>query len=289
MEHQAKEENSMTTPALARNDRQGRTYAWPPSPPHEFQVLSVTTAINAGIAKPYLMGWAAKLVAETAVDDLDVITRMIEKGDEEGAISHLKGAPYRKRQAAADRGTLVHSALEAYLAGTRPTKEELKEQFREQRLNTKLWQPTLAMISGLTEFLYDEEPEIFHSEQTVFSRTHGYGGTADIIGRMRVGQSLAPVVIDIKTSKAVYDETAMQLAAYARADFVGLHDGTEAFLLPSLPSATIEHGVVVRPTPSGSYEKVVFALGDDVFEMFLAALTIARGLNKGVLQQSRRP
>ena len=43
---------------------------------------------------------------------------------------------------------------------------------------------------------------------------------------------------------------AEQLAAYARADFVGLNDGSEKPLLPK-KYGKIRHGLVIRPTASG--------------------------------------
>jgi hypothetical protein len=129
------------------------------------------------------------------------------------------------------------------------------------------------MIQGLMQFLEDEQPEIIWSEHTVFSRTHKYAGTADVIARMKVGETLVPVVIDVKTSKAVYDDVALQLCAYAKADFVGRPDGTEAELVPG--GEKIEYGVVVRPMASGTYEKVVFGLTDDVFALFLSCLYTA--------------
>ena len=289
--HETKEEEEVTTPRLAQKPKSHnapRTYAWPPRPPYEFEVMSSTSAINGGLPKPFLVGWAAKLVAETAVDDIAVIQAMVDKGDEQGAIAHLKGAPYRKRQAAADRGTLVHAAIEGYIAGK--TMEEVveiaKAELKEERVPPKLHIPTIKMISGLVQFLQDEEPEILWSEKTVFSRTHGYAGTPDIIARMRVGGTLQPVVIDVKTSKGIYDETALQLVSYARADFVGLDDGTEKPLLPK-KSEKIEFGVVVRPKPSGGYETAVFTLTDDVYELFLHCLAVAN--LREVLDSARRP
>jgi hypothetical protein len=279
----------MTTPAQSkRKSSYGpRTYVWPPQPPHEFEVISTTSAINAGLAKPFLTNWAAKLVAETAVEDLDIVQRMVDKGDAQGAVAHLKGAPYRKRQAAADRGTLVHAALEAYIAGKKPTEDELKEQFNEAGVPSKLWKSTRLMVDGLIEFMFDEEPDIIWTESTVYSRQHGYAGTADVIARMRVGGSVVPVILDVKTSKAIYDEVALQLASYANADFVGQDDGTE---LPLIPDRNpIENGIVVRPKPGGGYEKVVFTLTPDVFQMFLGTLAVANGQAEDVLARARRP
>lgn len=278
----------MTTPTQARQRKTydaPRTYAWPPLPPHEFEVISVTSATGGGMPKPYLIGWAAKMTAQAAVDDHDIVAAMLKKGDERAAIDHLKGARYRDSGAKADRGTIVHSALESYLAGKQIDKAAVEGQLREARVPLNMWPSTAAMIAGIMEFLHDEEPEVFWSEATVYSRTHGYAGTTDLIARMRVGGKLQNVILDVKTSKAIYDETALQVCAYARADFVGLDDGTEAPLTPD--GETIEHGIVVRPTPTGSYEKVVFTLTDEVYELFLGCLTVAS--KKDVLNRVRRP
>lgn len=279
----------MTQPAQARKGKSRdapRTYAWPPLPPHEFEVISVTSAIGRAMAKPHLIGWAAKVTAEKAIDDHAIIGAMLEKGDERGAIAHVKGARYADSGTKADRGTIVHGALEAYIAGKPIGKKAIEEQLKEMRVPIHMWKSAAAMINGVMEFLYDEEPQIYWSESTVYSRKHGYAGTPDVLAKMRVGGTLKPVVIDIKTSKSIYDEVALQLSAYANADFVGLDDGTEKKLLPGKNQA-IEHGVVVRPTASGKYEKAVFTLTPDIHELFLAMLHVAK--NQSILETARRP
>lgn len=278
----------MTQPTQARQRKSfdaPRTYAWPPLPPHEFEVISVTSAIGGGMPKPYLIGWAAKVTAEKAIDDHDIITAMLAKGQEREAIAHVKGARFGDAGTKADRGTIVHGALEAYLAGKPADQGTIEAQLREARVPLNMWKSTAAMISGLMEFLHDEEPEVYWSESTAYSRQHGYAGTPDLIARMRVGGTLQNVIVDVKTSKAIYDETALQLCAYARADFVGLDDGTEAPLTPN--GEPIEHGIVVRPMANGKYEKAVFTLRDDVYDLFLSCLTVAA--NKNVLDTVRRP
>ncbi len=278
----------MTTPARA-NKRQSkggpRTYSWPPLPPHEFEVISVTSAVEGGLPKPYLVGWAAKEAAMCAVDDLDIVTKMVERGDEQAAINHIKGAAYRKRDAAGNRGTIVHSAIEAYIGGKPVDVEAVQAQLDEKNVPKSMHKSTFKMIDGVMEFLFDHEPEIFWSEATVYNREHGYAGTADIIGRFKIGNSRLPAILDVKTSKDIYNETAMQLAAYARGEFVGLDDGTEAKLTPR--GAKIKHGIVVRPTASGRYQKANFDLTDDVFAKFLACLELADA--DDVFRQARRP
>jgi len=280
----------MTVPTQSRQqkgrfgDDGPRTYAWPPQPPHEFEVLSVTTAMKS-LSKPFLVGWAAKMSAECAVEDHEIIGMWLKKGDIQSALKHIKEARYRDSGAKGDRGTIVHSAIEAYIGGKPVDPEAVQAQLDEKGVPKSMHKSTFKMIDGVMEFLFDHEPEIFWSEATVYNREHGYAGTADIIGRFKIGKSRLPAILDVKTSKDIYNETAMQLAAYARGEFVGLDDGTEAKLTPR--GAKIKHGIVVRPTASGRYQKANFDLTDDVFAKFLACLELSDASD--VFRQARRP
>lgn len=287
-----------------------RKYSWPPMPPHEFTVTSVTSCISGGLPKPFLVGWAAKMTAESAIADHEIIGLMLKKGDKRGAIDHVKGSRYRDMNNKADRGTIVHAAVDAYLSGKPFTPSELNRRLDESHIPESMKPSTTAMISGIMEFLWDTEPEIIWNEATMYSRTHGYGGTADIIARLQVGGTMNYAVIDMKTSKAIYDEVALQLSAYANADFVGLNDGTEAPLIPVPPKPkasasakvkaeyaaalkvskeTIKYGIVVRPKADGSYERADFTLTPDVFDMFLHCKGVTEAMDTRVLAQSRRP
>ena len=73
----------------------------------------VTTLLN-GIPKPQLVPWAAKSVAEYAVEHKDEWSGL-PKAD---AIKLLKQSPYSKRDAAGDRGSAIHAALEAVVKDT---------------------------------------------------------------------------------------------------------------------------------------------------------------------------
>lgn len=284
----------MTQPKLARQNKSGddgpRIYGWPPAPaPPEFEVISVTSGTNE-LAKPWLIGWAAKVTAEKAINDHDIIHAMMAKDDSAGALAYVKRARYESMHEKGHRGTIVHSALETYVDGRELTTAEVEEMLKEKRVPKRMWRSTHVMIDGVLAYLYDTEPEVYWSETTVFNRTHRYAGTPDLIVKTQIDGELVPAIIDVKTSKAIYDETAMQLTAYARGEFVGKPDGTEHPLIPGNPDDTwgwppITRGVVVRPKPRGGYETGVFDLNDDVFEMFLSCLTAA--YKKGSLAASR--
>lgn len=288
----------MTDPTQAKQvrTRSGdttRKYSWPPLPPHEFTVTSVTSAIKGGLPTPHLIGWAAKMTAEAAIRDHDIVSLMLKGNppDKRGAIAHLKGSRYRDMHAKGDRGTIVHAAVDAYLREEPWTKKELESRMEEAMVPDNMRLSTAGMISGVMEFLWDSEIEVHQNECTLYNRTHGYAGTADIIGSLQVGGSFVPAIIDVKTSKAIYNEVALQLVAYARAEFIGLNDGTEAPLLPdSIPQpCKINHGIVIRPKADGTYERADFTLTDEVFQMFLSCLGVAGANDDGVLQRAKRP
>ncbi len=287
----------MTKPALAKtgSDNGPRRYGWPPLPPHELDVVSVTSILD-NFPKPWLVGWAVKMTAQRAVDDTDIWQAMVAKDNESGALKYLKDARWASAGGKADRGSVVHAALEAYMAGTYVDPAVVEAELADKRVPLKLRAATHKMIDGLMDFLDDEEPEVYWSESTVFSREHGYAGTPDLVCQMRVDGTLQPVILDVKTSPRIYDETALQLCAYSRADFVGLADGSEHPLIPHLMTPEpIKYGVVVRPKPNPAkgekaYEKAVFDLveeNDALFKVFLACLALVDG--ESAVRKSRRP
>ena len=62
-----------------------------------------------------------------------------------------------------------------------------------------------------------KELEIISTELEVVSEEYRYGGTLDILARGKQGSSEGTLLIDLKTSKAVYPEHIVQVAAYGRA------------------------------------------------------------------------
>jgi hypothetical protein len=198
----------MTTPALAQNVRgKGRHYKHPATGE---LVPSVTNIIGI-LDKPALSRWSAKLVAETAYRMRHALPNM----EEAEAVDMLKGAPWSKATRAADRGTDIHAYLESRVNGWEP--EPLSGEALRYKQAADDW------------FDY-YTPELVASELTVFHPR--YAGTGDlwcrIDGRM--------TILDFKTSKAVYPEAALQLAAlwgaYSTADgSAPPHTGQETDLL----------------------------------------------------------
>ena len=232
---------------------------WPPQAPHELTCASVTTILNAGVPKPFLKVWAEKMVAEYAVDYVDRWNGL----PRQDAVDLLRRAPFRKMDAKREIGSAVHNAVDAYINGDEFPGHNLTP---EQR----------GYFESALAYLREQRVEVLRNEACVFSRKHGYAGTFDLLQRRG---DIGPVEIaDFKTSKAVYPEVALQLAAYARADFIGCDDGTEE----ALPS--VGRGVIVQLGPDGSYKAVPVELGDDVFDVFLAAMTLHGWAGRGGLK-----
>jgi len=86
-------------------------------------------------------------------------------------------------------------------------------------------------------------------EATVFDSVVGFAGSFDMVCKLPAyGDEL--VILDYKTSKAIYPEVAAQLAAYAHAEQYVLDDNT----VHAMPQ--IDKGVAVRFAADGSYEVV---------------------------------
>lgn len=156
----------------------------------------VTTFLG-GIPKPWLGSWAAKMVAEFAVQHRDSWMEL-PKTD---AIKLLKGAPRSKRDDAGDRGTAVHNTIEAIVRG-----DGIPEGLTEDELDCSM---------AAKAFLDDRGSTILASELTVFSPKYGYAGTLDL---WDLHDGLL-WVLDYKTSTGIYAEHAVQQAAYRNAEF----------------------------------------------------------------------
>ncbi|MFJ4768473.1 hypothetical protein ACIP88_05050 [Streptomyces uncialis] len=194
--------------------------------------------------KDFLKYWAVKITAETAVEQVDTVVRLAER-DPAGAVDYLKGAHRRQSSAAAGLGSAAHDLFERLARG-----EEVRD--RHVHMDVK------HHVRWFREFLDEVQPEFLHLEETVWSDTHLYAGSFDAIARVD-GEI---VVIDWKTSKAVYDSVALQLSAYRYADRIILAaDGS------SVPVPAITAGAALHVRPDG-WSLVPVECGPTVFQAF---------------------
>lgn len=225
-----------------------------------------TTTILSALPKPALVYWSANEVADFALDNLDQLRALCAKDERGAAYDMLKRAPWRKRDKAAELGTNVHAAIEAYLLG-RPMPE---------------WPlPIRPRLEALKRFLDQYEPEIEMAEASVYNRRSQVAGTLDSVMRLTLPLQEGPkrYVLDVKSGKGVYFETALQLASYSRAEFVGMPDGSE------YPMPQIDGGLVLHLQEDGQFRLLEMDIGDDVYLAFEYARGVFRFLeetSKGV-------
>lgn len=240
-------------PKNARSLGSKRYYQW-----GRERFWSVTTIIGGGVPKHNLQRWAARVVAEGAVKAQQErrLAGMV-KQDPDATTEYLKALPWAKTSRAADIGTRVHEAIESLITGA------ARPPLADDEKPRMMW---------FDEFVKDYRPTFIAAEASIYNRTHGYAGTFDAL-MMIEGVSL-PLMLDVKTGKAVYHEAALQLSAYRRGEFIGMPDGTEA------PLPETAGGVVLHLRDDG-YDLLDVDTGDHVFAAFIYAREVNRWMEEG--------
>jgi hypothetical protein len=240
----------VTAPKAATTQASGkRWYDW-----RGERYWSVTTIIDGGIPKRALINWAANETAAFACDNLQDLVPLLERGERDAVYDMLKRSPWRKTKKAADLGTALHEAIEAYVLG-KPFPP---------------WDPEVKpRMESFERFLADWEPEYEMTEASVFNRTERYAGTLDaIITGGKLGTRR--ILNDVKSGKGVYAETALQMAAYRHAEFIGIPDGSER------PMPDIDGAAVLHLPEAGGYELVDVRADQEVFQAFLYCREVFR-------------
>jgi len=107
---------------------------------------------------------------------------------------------------AANKGTQVHNAVEAFLNG-----EEITwiDEWGNAKYSLDVWK----MILKFADFWNTHKPELIATEYHLFSDEHEFAGTADLIVRFQGSLWL----MNLKTSNSLHTSYDLQLAAYATA------------------------------------------------------------------------
>jgi hypothetical protein len=218
--------------------------------------LPGVTSIVGMLPKPFLTFWAAKMAAELAVDSIEFIQQMVDRGGRAGAVQYVSGASRRYTKERSDIGSEAHDLFERMIRGERVgyvsrDMDPYKRHFGE--------------------FLDAVQPELVRAEDVAWSDTHQYAGSFDGILRIRLDEDGKPdpagepalVVADWKTGKNTYPDVALQMSAYAHADKVIAPDGTEE------PMPDFDGAVVLHITPDVCAFKPVRIDKPDVFAQFL--------------------
>lgn len=281
----------MTTPKIQTAYRGGaRVYIHPESGEEAF---GVTSALNME-PKPFLKTWAAKVVAETAVAEIESLATLAVR-DPQGAIDYLKKAPDRFTREAADFGSAAHDLMEheaLYRSDLAETPADGLIAFHPSR-----WHDGLkAVLANFREFLEEFEVEFVFLEETVWSRTHGYAGSFDALAWITFDGTRFLVWLDYKTSKSVYSSTGKQLAGYSNADFIVFEDGSTFEITDEMKAAG---GAVLWNRPEG-WRLHPVDTSEEVFAQFLRDLAtlkyekgtarsvVGRPVNKGAQKRRRK-
>lgn len=158
----------------------------------------VTTLIGKGLPKPALPYWSAKSVAEYVADNPDGVETLRSLG-REPMVAALKGIPWQKRDEAAVRGTDVHALAERVVHG-----EEVD-----------VPEHLTGHVQGYVDWLDSFKVEPVLTERSIGNRSLWYAGRFDLIADMAGWRWM----LDVKTSKGVYGETALQTDAYRNGEF----------------------------------------------------------------------
>lgn len=233
----------MTAPVLAVQKPDGsRVYRHPVTGE---EVPSVTTVLKM-VAKPALVGWAARMAAQHAcvnwprLSGMPVRDRMLEISVAHEVYTQQKG----------EIGDTVHELIDAFMSG-RPYPG---------------WDKSIdPYVNSFLKFLTEHRPRFTENETTVWSRRYGYAGTLDFIAVIDGKTWLC----DVKTGKNLHEEIGLQLAALAGADFILREDGTEE----PLPHVDGVAGLHVRPR---SWKFKPIPHEEECFAGFVAARELHR-------------
>jgi hypothetical protein len=238
----------MTSPRNAQSTGGRRFYTW-----RQKRFWSATTLINGGTPKPALPYWAAKRTAECAADNIELLAQMLESEGREAVIDFLKRAPWRDRDKAADLGSSLHAAAEAYALGKPMPPWSL------------LVKPHME---SFVRFLEDYRPKIEMTEASVYNGKESYAGTLDYIGK--IGRRR--LLWDVKSGSGVYAEVGLQLALYRFAEWIGLPDGSEK-PMPKVDGCAVLH---LNSDYERGYDFREVRADEDIFQMALYVREVFR-------------
>ena len=179
--------------------RGGRTYKLPGR--DEIALPSVTTVLGKVMPKPALVNWFAKRGREAMAEYLsEYVGDPVTIGLLENAVAEAKMRPRADAQDAANLGSEAHVLIERQLKGD----------------STHVPVALRSVIDAFNTWLSGQDLKLLDSEVAVYTATPGasYAGTIDALFE-RPDKTL--VLVDFKTSKAIYPEHLVQLAAYAHA------------------------------------------------------------------------
>jgi hypothetical protein len=208
--------------------------------------IGVTTALKGVPKDDALKKWAARLVAEYAINHMDQVRNMIAEAGEGHAIHYLKEIPNQRFKSAGIRGTAVHALAEQYIKGREIAPDDELAPYAE----------------GYAAFIEDFNPTSVHEELVVASREHMIAGTLDSIQDI---PGHGRCLVDYKTSGGVYGEYALQVSAYEHMEvYLDPETGKEQPMIP------VDECLILHIKPH-DYELIPVISNQETFRKFLTA------------------
>ena len=247
----------------ARRDESGY-YQWPLSDtPEAKRYISVTSVLSV-LNKPGLNRWYASKEREYVASRIEAVYRGEIKGKE--LLAELrddkgwKPASETFRNMRAGLGSAVHHAITKYVLA--------------REAGTVLaWQDEVKSVQPFMQSFHkwfeQEKPEYHFVEGPVFNEALGYAGTSDALVEFRDGT----FILDYKISPETNKDHALQVAAYRKADFIGIPATGQ-----QVPMPKTNGGKILLVHENGC--KLFAHKGDErEFDMFRAALDLWRWRN----------
>ena len=224
----------------------------------DMRPLSVTTALDT-LGKGGLTSWAARVVAERAITYIKNLCKTHDVDASEDYLDNLyeefRVTPDTISRESGRVGTAVHAYAEKRLRGKleRGAWEEIPDKKVKSRCH---------MVDN---WIDDYEIQPLFIEGTVYHNVFSYAGRFDLIALV----DGVPTIIDFKTGKRIYPETALQLAAYANAEVVKDGNGDK------VPMPSVVRGAVLH-IKARSYQYLEVDICGGIFATFLKILNLKR-------------
>jgi hypothetical protein len=234
----------------------------------EQKLDGVTTILGAMDKGEALLFWSGKVNGRDAYARHDELAMMTdEQRDLELGKAHLK-----LRNDAARDGTQFHGFAQRLALGEAVPVEEI----RDADLGL------LRMLRWATDFLDAWKFQPIVTETVCWSAQHRYAGTFDLVAWSPLfpGRTF---LMDWKTGTGVYREAALQLAAYAGADFYVNAAGNDV----PMPGLEItDHLVLHVDKALDRIVPIQLATGPEVFDYFLSVQSVyqCRPLDKTLIK-----
>lgn len=197
---------------------------------HYPSVTSITSVLPKDLSY-----WHAQMAAKRALESIDYLPALAANS-EQHAVKYLADAAKDYTKVAINKGNATHDMAERMLKGQTIDVALIAEEFGTDAA-------TLSTIhNNFADFLDRTQPELVRAEDIVWDTKHGYAGSFDVSwifrGNPETGE-LDPTgdklthMSDYKSGKSVYPSVAVQLSAYAMAEYVTSADAGTAGLEPS--------------------------------------------------------